>query len=103
MSPGRSYVRRRLLRVSGGAHVQLSRKEKQVRGKHPEFVVTHVRCNACGSEFTTRSSRAELALGVCSSCHPAYTGIEQPAAQGSRVDRFERRRAQARARPATTV
>jgi large subunit ribosomal protein L31 len=84
-------------------HAQFSRKEKQLRGKHPEFVVTHVRCNACGSEFTTRSSRAELGLGVCSSCHPAYTGIERPAAQGSRVDRFERRRARARVRAAATA
>jgi large subunit ribosomal protein L31 len=83
--------------------VRLSGKEKQLRGNHPEFVVTNVRCNACGSEFTIRSSRAELALGVCSSCHPAYTGIEQQAAQGSRVERFEQRRARARARPATTV
>ena len=74
-----------------------------MRGKHPEFVITRVRCNACGSEFTTRSSHAELLLGVCSSCHPAYTGIERPAAQGSRVDRFERRRARARVRAAATA
>jgi ribosomal protein L31 len=66
-------------------HAQFSRKEKQLRGKHPEFVVTHVRCGACGSEFTTRSSRAELGLGVCSSCHPPTPGSSsrQPKAAAS--------------------
>jgi large subunit ribosomal protein L31 len=54
-----------------------------------------VRCAACGNEFTTRSIVAELVVDVCSSCHPAYTGIERELARGSRVERFERRRARA--------
>jgi len=32
-------------------------------------------------------------LDVCSSCHPAYTGIERETVRGSRVERFEKRRA----------
>jgi ribosomal protein L31 len=34
---------------------------------------------------------------VCSQCHPAYTGRTRNEATGSRVERFERRRARARA------
>jgi len=66
-----------------------------VKGIHPELVITNVRCNTCGSEFTTRSASTELVLDVCSSCHPAYTGVEREVVRGSRIERFERRRAHA--------
>ena len=68
-----------------------------MKGIHPELVITNVRCNSCGDAFATRSSRVELVLDVCSSCHPAYTGVERKSALGSRIERFERRRAQATA------
>jgi large subunit ribosomal protein L31 len=72
-----------------------------VKGKHPELAMTHVRCSTCGTEFTTRSTLRELVVDVCSNCHPAYTGSERAVATGSRVERFERRRARSRiARPA---
>lgn len=66
-----------------------------MKGKHPELVIADVRCASCGNEFKTRTSVAEVALDVCSSCHPAYTGVERVVARGSRIERFERRRAQA--------
>jgi large subunit ribosomal protein L31 len=59
---------------------------------------TTVRCASCGSTFTTRSIRSEITLDVCSSCHPAYTGMERAVQTGSRIERFERRRAAARRR-----
>jgi large subunit ribosomal protein L31 len=62
-------------------------------GKHPELTTTSVRCSTCGNEFATRSARSELVVDVCSNCHPAYTGVERPVASGSRIERFERRRA----------
>ena len=65
--------------------------------KHPELETTNVRCATCGNEFTTRSTRSELTLDVCSNCHPAYTGVERAVTRGSRVERFERRRARATA------
>ena len=82
------------LLASGRAREVLS-KEEHVKGMHPDLVMTHVRCNTCGTEFTTRSTRAELTLDVCSNCHPAYTGVEREVVRGSRVERFERRRARA--------
>ena len=56
-----------------------------------------VRCTTCGATFTTRSTREEIVVDVCSSCHPAYTGTTRRRADGSRIERFERRRAAARA------
>ena len=60
---------------------------------HPARVVATVRCTSCGEVFTTRSTRSEITVDVCSNCHPAYTGIERPLQSGSRIERFERRRA----------
>jgi large subunit ribosomal protein L31 len=69
-----------------------------MQGMHPNLVTTHVRCNACGNEFTTRSTRARLLVDVCANCHPAYTGAERGITRGSRIERFERRRLRAAAR-----
>ena len=59
---------------------------------HPELEVTMVRCLSCGNAFTTRSTRSEILIELCSNCHPAYTGIERATKKGSRIERFERRR-----------
>ena len=59
---------------------------------HPELMLTTVRCTSCGNEFTTGSNRSDLAIEICSNCHPAYTGVERALATGSRIERFERRR-----------
>ena len=66
-----------------------------MKGSHPDLQMTHVRCSACGNEFTTRTVRDSLVLEVCANCHPAYTGVERPVAQGSRIERFEQRRRRA--------
>jgi large subunit ribosomal protein L31 len=66
-----------------------------MQGTHPDLRLTTVTCTNCGNEFTTHSTRSELVLDVCSNCHPAYTGVEREVARGSRVERFERRRARA--------
>ncbi|HEV3407099.1 MAG TPA: 50S ribosomal protein L31 [Gaiellaceae bacterium] len=59
---------------------------------HPELTLAAVRCSSCGSAFTTRSTRSEIVVDVCSNCHPAYTGTTRPPQTGSRIERFERRR-----------
>ena len=60
---------------------------------HPELQATTVSCTTCGTTFETRSTAGHLTVETCSTCHPAYTGVERAAATGSRVERFERRRA----------
>ena len=67
-----------------------------MKTNHPELTTTSVRCSTCGNEFQTRSTRSELVSDVCSNCHPAYTGIARAVATGSRIERFERRRARRR-------
>jgi len=68
-----------------------------MKGIHPERTNTNVHCTSCGNVFATRSSANELVLDVCSNCHPAYTGVAREVVRGSRVERFERRRARAAA------
>src|SRR5207253_11290981 len=62
---------------------------------HPEYVEAHVRCT-CGNEFTTRSTKPELHVEICSNCHPFYTGRQKLVDTGGRVERFKRRAAKRR-------
>jgi large subunit ribosomal protein L31 len=71
--------------------VPTTKEEISLKQIHPELTLTTVRCTSCGTTFTTRSSRRELVVDVCSSCHPAYTGVVRSAPSGSRIERFERR------------
>jgi large subunit ribosomal protein L31 len=66
---------------------------------HPNYVEAHVRCT-CGNEFTTRATRPELHVEVCSYCHPFYTGRQKLVDTGGRVERFQRRMAKGRQRAA---
>ena len=55
---------------------------------HPDYSDIKVTCS-CGNEFTTRSTLGEdLAIEVCSSCHPFYTGKQKIVDSGGRVDKF---------------
>jgi large subunit ribosomal protein L31 len=57
---------------------------------HPEYVEATVRC-ACGNRWTTRSTRPELRLDICSKCHPFYTGEQRLVDTGGQVEKFMRR------------
>jgi large subunit ribosomal protein L31 len=61
--------------------------------QHPEIHLVDAVCASCGAAYTFRSTATSLSVDVCSSCHPAYTGLQLTAATGSRTDRFNRRRA----------
>jgi large subunit ribosomal protein L31 len=63
---------------------------------HPHFVPSTATCASCGATYELRSTRPELRLDVCAACHPAYTGVARAAATGTRIERFEQRRALAR-------
>ena len=68
---------------------------------HPNYTEAHVRCT-CGNEFTTRSTRAEIHVEICSACHPFYTGRQKLVDTGGRVERFQRRVAKGRRAARTT-
>ena len=68
-------------------------KEGFLLTQHPETQLVDVVCSTCGTAFTVRSTATALAVDVCSSCHPAYTGVARAAVTGGRIERFNRRRA----------
>jgi large subunit ribosomal protein L31 len=57
---------------------------------HPKYEDTTVTC-ACGNTFTTRSTRQNLRVDVCSNCHPFYTGEQRIVDTAGQVDRFMRK------------
>ena len=54
---------------------------------HPEDHEVNVRC-ACGATWTTRSTKKELHLEICSTCHPFFTGRQKLVDTEGRVERF---------------
>lgn len=61
--------------------------------QHPTLHVVDVECASCGTSFAVKSAAESIAVDVCSSCHPAYTGRERTHASSSRIAGFNRRRA----------
>lgn len=57
---------------------------------HPEYFDCTVTCS-CGNTFKTRSTKKELKVEICSSCHPFYTGRQKLVDSGGRVERFKKR------------
>jgi large subunit ribosomal protein L31 len=60
------------------------------KGIHPEYVECIVTCS-CGNSFKTRSTESRINVGICSKCHPFYTGKQKLVDTGGRVERFKRR------------
>jgi large subunit ribosomal protein L31 len=56
---------------------------------HPEYFDCVVTCS-CGNTWTTKSTKKELKLDICSACHPFYTGKQKLIDSGGRVDRFKK-------------
>jgi len=54
---------------------------------HPQYHEVDVRC-ACGATWKTRSTKKELHLEICSSCHPFFTGRQKLVDTEGRVERF---------------
>lgn len=58
---------------------------------HPAYDEINVTCS-CGSSFKTRSTLGkDLAVEVCSQCHPFYTGKQKIVDSAGQVDKFRRR------------
>jgi large subunit ribosomal protein L31 len=68
------------------------------QGIHPEYMETKVTCS-CGNAFTTRSTKPEMHVELCSQCHPFYTGKQKLVDTGGRVERFQRKYARKQAAP----
>ena len=57
---------------------------------HPEYHEVEVRC-ACGASWKTRSTKKDLHLEICSSCHPFFTGRQKLVDTEGRVERFTKK------------
>ena len=58
---------------------------------HPQyFPKAAVKC-ACGNSFTVGASKEKLAVEICSSCHPFYTGGSKLVDTAGRVEKFKKR------------
>jgi large subunit ribosomal protein L31 len=57
---------------------------------HPKYQTATVHC-ACGETWQTRSTKSEIRLEICSSCHPFYTGKQKLVDTAGRVERFNRK------------
>jgi large subunit ribosomal protein L31 len=64
---------------------------------HPTYDEATVRCS-CGNTFTTRSTKSDLHVELCSECHPFFTGKQKLVDSGGRVERFQRRYGQRKTR-----
>jgi large subunit ribosomal protein L31 len=60
------------------------------KGIHPEYVDSTITC-ACGNVIKTRSTVAEINIGICSACHPFYTGKQKFVDTAGRVERFRKK------------
>ncbi|HEX2026663.1 MAG TPA: 50S ribosomal protein L31 [Nitriliruptorales bacterium] len=68
---------------------------------HPEYRLARVTCS-CGNSFTTRATKEEIRVELCSECHPFYTGKQKLVDTGGRVDRFQRRLQKTQQKQTTT-
>lgn len=59
-------------------------------GIHPKYEEVNVHC-ACGASWTTRSTKGDLSIEICSNCHPFFTGKQKLVDTAGRVERFQRK------------
>jgi large subunit ribosomal protein L31 len=59
-------------------------------GIHPEYSEATVTCG-CGNVFKTRSTRKNIAVEICSACHPFFTGKMKFVDTTGRVEKFQRK------------
>jgi large subunit ribosomal protein L31 len=57
---------------------------------HPEYKETTITC-VCGNVIKTRSTKKDIKVEICSSCHPFMTGKQKIIDTAGRVERFEKK------------
>jgi len=56
-------------------------------GIHPKYNAATITC-ACGSTIETRSTKDNIHVEICSSCHPFFTGKQKLVDTEGRVEKF---------------
>jgi large subunit ribosomal protein L31 len=57
---------------------------------HPKYEETKIRC-ACGNVIETGSTRDNIAVEICSHCHPFFTGKQKLVDTAGRIERFRKK------------
>ena len=57
---------------------------------HPKYEEATVTCG-CGNKFTTRSTKKNINVEICSVCHPFFTGKMKYVDTTGRVEKFQRK------------
>lgn len=57
---------------------------------HPKYVEAPVHC-ACGANWKTRSTKSEIRVEICSTCHPFFTGKQRLVDSAGRIERFAKK------------
>jgi len=57
---------------------------------HPDYVECTITCG-CGQVVKTRSTKKNIAVEICSACHPFYSGKAKLIDTLGRVEKFQRR------------
>jgi large subunit ribosomal protein L31 len=68
----------------------LDQEDKLKPKIHPKYFETTIKC-ACGHSFKTRSTVKDIAVEICSNCHPFFTGKQKLVDTAGRVERFRRK------------
>lgn len=55
---------------------------------HPAYNPIDIRC-ACGTIISTKSTKSEIKLEVCSECHTFFTGTAKQTDRGGRAEKFK--------------
>ncbi len=57
---------------------------------HPEYAEATITC-VCGNVFTTKSTKKDIKVEICSMCHPFMTGKQKIFDTAGRVERFNKK------------
>ncbi|MEK7845710.1 MAG: 50S ribosomal protein L31 [Nitrospinota bacterium] len=59
-------------------------------GIHPKYVDATITC-ACGAVYKTRTTVGDMAVEICSNCHPYFTGKQRFLDTAGRVEKFQKK------------
>ena len=60
------------------------------KGINPKYENATVTC-VCGNTFQTKSTKKDIHVEICSSCHPFYTGKQVFVDTAGRIERFNQK------------
>jgi len=63
---------------------------KMKKDIHPKYEDVEIKC-ACGNVIKTRSTKSDIHLEVCSSCHPFFTGKQKFLDADGRIEKFNKK------------